>query len=235
MSSEAQQNASRENGKKSQGPVTPEGRAKCSQNATKHSLTSKKLVVGEHERDEYDLLVVSTFDFYKPATHLEKHVVQSIAEFEWRLHKADTWESGLLARERDAYGEVDSLSKISDPVEREVHLDGIIYTSIGKALGNLALQISRVQRTLERRIKQYEVMRAEREAVEIAKRNLAMNSLLGDPKDPSPPHPTVGSVFSPEFLVSRIEFKKTNPTANIAFFDRAWGDPKAKVPTQNLQ
>ncbi len=235
MSSEAQQNASRENGKKSQGPVTDEGRAKCSQNSVKHSLTSKKLVIGEHERDEYDLLVASTFDFYKPATHLEKHVVQSIAEFEWRLHKGDTWESGLIARERNAYHDCASLSEITDPFERDIHLDGIIYTSIGKALGNLALQISRVQRTLERRIKQYEAMRAEREAVEIAKRNLAMNSLLGDPKDPSPPHPTVGSVFSPEFLVSRIEFKKMNPTANIAFFDRAWGDPKAKVPTQNLQ
>ena len=81
--SEAQINASRENGAKSQGPVTAEGKAASSQNATKHSLTSKTLIVAPEEQEAYDALVAANFAFYKPATILERHVILAIAEIEW--------------------------------------------------------------------------------------------------------------------------------------------------------
>jgi len=56
-----------------------------------------------------------------------------------------------------------------------------------------------------------------------------MNSLIGDPEDMSPPHPSVGVVFSIEFLVARLEFKRAMPNADVAAFDRAWRDKKAKT------
>jgi hypothetical protein len=226
--SESQINASRENGAKSQGPVTAEGRATCSQNATKHSLTSKTLIVAPEEREAYDNLVAANFAFYKPSNLLEWHVIQHIAELEWKLQKADIYESGILASSR--FSSRDDLQDVTDANERYQMIETLIYQSNAKTLQNLTLQVSRIQRTLERRIKQYEAMRAEREAVEIAAKNLAMNSLVGDKNDTSPVHPTVGSVFSYEFLISRLEYKTVHPKGNIVHFDRAWGDPKAKVP-----
>jgi len=228
MSSEAQQNASRENGAKSQGPVTAEGKAACSHNATTHSLTSKTLIVAPEEQEAYDNLVAANFAFYKPATILERHVIQAIAEIEWKLHKADIFESGILASGRISNAQ--DLLDIEPPEKRFLVIEGLIYQTNAKTLQNLALQVSRTQRNLERRIKQYETMRAEREAVEIAAKNMAMKSLTGDKNDTSPAHPTAGSVFSYEFLISRLEYIKFHPKGNIVFFDRAWGDPKAKVP-----
>ena len=226
--SEAQINASRENGAKSQGPVTAEGKAASSQNATKHSLTSKTLIVAPEEQEAYDALVAANFAFYKPSTILEQHVIQAIAEIEWKLHKADIFESGILAS-----GHMSNAQDLQDVEPREKRfliIQGLIYQTYAKTLQNLTLQMSRTQRNLERRIKQYETMRAEREAVEIAAKNMAMTSLTGDKNDTSPVHPTVGSVFSYEFLISRLEYIKFHPKGNIVFFDRAWGDPKAKVP-----
>ena len=89
--------------------------------------------------------------------------------------------------------------------------------------------IPRIRPHVERRIKRYEAMHAEREAMEIAARNMAMNRLTGDKTDTSPPHPTVGSDFSYEFLISRLEYQTFHPKGNIVFFDRAWDDPMAKV------
>jgi hypothetical protein len=226
--SESQSNASRINGAQSQGPVTAEGKATCSQNATKHSLTSKTLIVAPEEREAYDNLIAANFAFYKPSNLLERHVIQSIAELEWKLQKADIYESGIFASGRAS--SLHDLEDVADANERYQMIESLIYQSNAKTLQNLTLQVSRTQRNLERRIKQYETMRAEREAVEIAAKNLAMNSLVGDKNDTSPVHPTVGSVFSYEFLISRLEYKTVHPKGNIVHFDRAWGDPKAKVP-----
>ena len=76
----------------------------------------------------------------------------------------------------------------------------------------------------------FENLRAEREMLETSDINMAMSSLLGDPEDQSPPHPFVGSVFSFEFLVSRLEFKRYHPNGDVTVFDRAWRDKKAKTP-----
>ena len=160
MSSEAQQNASRENGKNSQGPVTPEGKAASSQNAVTHALTCKTLIVAPEEQEAYDNLVAANFAFYKPANTLERHVIQAIAEIEWKLHKADIFESGILAS-----GHMSNAQDLQDVEPREKRfliIQGLIYQTYAKTLQNLTLQMSRTQRNLERRIKQYETMRAER-------------------------------------------------------------------------
>jgi hypothetical protein len=83
---------------------------------------------------------------------------------------------------------------------------------------------------MEKRITQFEKMRAEREIVEVAERDQAMYSMVGDPKDTSPMDPKIGLVFSAEFMLSRLEFHQASPTADIAIFDRTWRDKKAKIP-----
>ena len=228
MSSELQQEASRINGAKSHGALSPETQAICSKNSLKHGLTAKTLSLNEEEREDYTNLVKITFNHYRPISPMEKHVIQCVADLEWKIIKADIYESGILANGRMSNRE--DLKDVEPPEHRYLIIEGLIYQTYAKVLQNLTLQRSRIQRDLERRIKQFEAMRAEREVVEVAQRNIAVASLMGKADDKSPIHPSVGSVFSVDYLLARVEFEKSiekrdkkNLDLKLAIFDRTWG------------
>jgi len=68
-------------------------------------------------------------------------------------------------------------------------------------------------------------MRAEREVVEVAQRNIAVASMKTDD-----PHPSIGSVFSKDYLLARLQFEESvrkentkNIDLKLAIFDRTWG------------
>jgi len=228
MSSELQQDASRSNGAKSHGALSPETQAICAKNSLKHGLTAKTLSLTEEEREDYTNLVNITFNHYRPISSMEKHVIQSVADLEWKIVKADIYEAGILANGHMSNRE--DLKDVEPPEHRFLLIEGLIYQTYAKVLQNLTLQRSRIQRDLERRIKQFEAMRAEREVVEVAQRNIAVASLMGKPDDKSPVHPSVGSVFSVDYLLARVEFEKSiekrdkkNLDLKLAIFDRTWG------------
>ncbi len=222
MSSEAQQDASRINGAKSHGALSPETQAICSKNSLKHGLTAKILTFTEEEREEYENLLKITFNHYRPISQMERHVIQSVVDLEWKLYKADIFESGILAQGRMSNRE--DLKDV-EPPERYLLIEGLIYQTYAKVLQNLTLQRSRTQRDLEKRIKHFEAMRAEREVVEVAQRNMAVASMKT-----ADPHPSVGSVFSKDYLLARMQFEKSvgepdkkKLELKLAIFDRTWG------------
>ena len=227
MRSESQINASRENGKLSRGPITQAGRDVCKRNAIKHALTGATVLLPTDDLEAFDKFSASIEAQYQPKNDPERRVVQAIADAEWRLLRISKLESGYYA-----YGRIqqaDSLTEIEDPAIRAIIVESLTNHEYSASIANLGLQQTRLERTLERRIKQFEAMRAEREVLEVAAANTAMHSITGDPEDTSPPHPTVGSVFSFEFLIARLEFYYAHPKANIAIFDRTWRDKKAKT------
>ena len=222
MSSELQQEASRINGAKSHGALSPETQAICSKNSLKHGLTAKTISLTEEEREDYTNLVNITFNHYRPISSMEKHVIQCVADLEWKIVKADIYEAGILANGRMSNRE--DLKDV-DAAERFILIEGLIYQTYAKVLQNLTLQRSRTQRDLERRIKQFEAMRAEREVVEVAQRNMAVASMKTDD-----PHPSIGSVFSKDYLLARLQFEESvrkentkNIDLKLAIFDRNWG------------
>jgi hypothetical protein len=99
MASQSKSDAARENGKKSRGPKTPEGKKSSSQNALKHGLTADSHVLpGESEEDFLELLQ-SHEDTYRPANAVEKDLVQTMAMARWRLRRMATLETSLLENE----------------------------------------------------------------------------------------------------------------------------------------
>ena len=229
MRSEEQNNASRENGAKSQGPVTPEGKERVSQNARKHGLTSPLTLVAEEDSQTYDYLLAAIFQHYNPKGPVESQVIQAVADFEWKLNKANVYEAGIMANGRRENEHMLWEENDPKPEFRFVIIEGVVQQTYSKALTNLSMQVSRAQRDMLKRIAQFEKMRAEREIVEVTQRNMAMDSMLGDPADTSPAHPSVGSVFSYAYLTARLKFKEAAGPEHLAVFDRTWRSKSAPI------
>jgi hypothetical protein len=98
----ARAEASRKNGAKSKGPVTPEGKARASRNALKHGLRAEHFVVVEGESPEafaaFEAALVADL---APAGALQTLLAGRIARAAWRLERAERIEVELFAREMD--------------------------------------------------------------------------------------------------------------------------------------
>jgi hypothetical protein len=88
MATKAQLRANRLNAKKSTGPKTTEGKKVSSQNAIRHGLTSRQVVLSLENRVEYDQLLEDLTQNYKPGNLQEELQVTKIAESWWRYRRA---------------------------------------------------------------------------------------------------------------------------------------------------
>ena len=225
MASEAQILANRRNAQLSRGPVTPAGKEAVSRNALKFALTGKTVLLPEDDIAEYQKFVAIIFERFHPETEPEKLVIQTIADTEWRLRRIPMIESGIfcLGRMENEH----TFDHIEPCPEKNVIIDSAIYHTYQLTLANLTLQQSRLQRQLERRTAEFKELRKERELIQTAYNNMVMASIMGSGARPLA---AVGTEFSYEFLKARVEFVHYAPGADVAVFDRAWRDKKAKTP-----
>src|SRR6204780_5263109 len=84
MSTERQQNASRINGSKSHGPVTPEGKLASSRNAVTHGMLSGTIVLEGESKDRFRALVAALHEELQPRTPIETSLVENMAVARWR-------------------------------------------------------------------------------------------------------------------------------------------------------
>ena len=94
--SEARSAASRENGQKSHGPVTPEGKAKSRFNAVKCNLTGNHVLVTAEDAPRYYTHITDYQTQFQPIGPEECALVQSIADLRWRLNKIPGLEQSIL-------------------------------------------------------------------------------------------------------------------------------------------
>jgi len=98
--SEKQLIANRENGKKSNGPVTEEGKAVSCRNATKHGLYAKDIVIDapglKEDPEEYENIVVALFNEFCPVGEFQEQLVFKIANCLWRSRRVIRAETAHL-------------------------------------------------------------------------------------------------------------------------------------------
>ena len=100
--SPARAEASRRNGARSSGPVTPEGRARSSRNALRHGLCAEKHVVVDGESAQaFAAFEAALIDDLAPQGALQTLLAGRIARAAWRLERAERIEAELFAREMD--------------------------------------------------------------------------------------------------------------------------------------
>lgn len=86
----------RENGRKSKGAVTPEGKLRAATASLVHGLTSKSVVLANECPHKYELLRQRFFDEWQPSGMTEEGYVAQMANAYWRLCRIWAIETGLL-------------------------------------------------------------------------------------------------------------------------------------------
>ena len=87
MATAAQINANQLNAQHSTGPTTPEGKARVSQNATRHGLTAKHLVVREDEREELAAFHTELETELDPQGAVERATFHELLHAAWSLRR----------------------------------------------------------------------------------------------------------------------------------------------------
>ena len=100
MSTEKQIAANRANAQKSTGPTTEAGKAASSQNAAKHNLTSKYLIIIPGQEDAFAQLESGLRDKLKPAGPLEEVIYKRIVECAWNMERCRMAELEVLQESR---------------------------------------------------------------------------------------------------------------------------------------
>jgi len=84
MSSERRILASRANGAKSRGPITPEGKLASSRNSLRHGILSKTIVLEDESSETFVDLLASYQQEHQPQTPTEEALIENMAVARWR-------------------------------------------------------------------------------------------------------------------------------------------------------
>jgi hypothetical protein len=115
--SEKQSAASRANGAKSKGPVSPEGRARSAQNSLRHGLSSAVVVLPHEDRAQFEQLRDTYMDDFQPANQSQHDLVETMAAARWRLNRlqeveAKLFEKEMVLRDDDMEKELSNMNEV---------------------------------------------------------------------------------------------------------------------------
>src|SRR5579885_814687 len=87
----------RENGAKSHGPATPEGRERSSQNAVQHSLSATRFVCrNPEEQKQFDETNLAYTNLWQPVNVVEQDLVEEMAMAKCQERKCAAIETAIL-------------------------------------------------------------------------------------------------------------------------------------------
>jgi hypothetical protein len=92
--------ANRANAARSTGPRTPEGKARSSQNAVRHGLTSQASLLNGESQEELDELARGMEADLRPRGAAEREIVARIVSLTWRLRRVARVEEAMWASEQ---------------------------------------------------------------------------------------------------------------------------------------
>src|ERR1700716_2552558 len=93
--------AAQNNGAKSRGPVTPEGRATSARNAIRHNMCSKALVLTMEDEASFAEHQKNYFDQFQPEGEIEFGLVTDMVVAKWRQWRIWTLETALYDVQMD--------------------------------------------------------------------------------------------------------------------------------------
>ena len=115
MSSESRIQASRANGRLSKGPVSSAGKRRSSQNAVRHGLLARCLVLDSESAEAFESFLASHIERLQPIDDLEFGIVEEMAAAMWRLRRAWAFETRTIETSApDPDSAADSIGRIAE-------------------------------------------------------------------------------------------------------------------------
>src|ERR1700678_4509405 len=99
MSSLRRVQSSKATGALSKGPSTPAGKRNSSQNAIRHGLCAKCIVVEGESRENFLTLMQQHVDRFRPAGEVEFGMIEEMCASYWRQRRAWSLETALLEKQ----------------------------------------------------------------------------------------------------------------------------------------
>ena len=231
MATESQVAANRANAQLSTGPTSSEGKLKSSHNALKTGLTGRTVVLPTDDVAAYQKLVAVMREKYAPVDDYESHLVQTIADTEWRLLRVPTIEAGYYALGRHELAA--ECTHESDPQVRAAMLEALIARTYKKDFNNLALQERRLRHQLAALVAELTQLQDDRDAVLFERRN----QLMEDKFKPVPASTAeeFGFEFTRDFLRLRRDAQFLGGQEVMKQLDRSWKAQELKKQTQGVK
>ena len=182
MSTERQQRASRANGSKSRGPVTPAGKLASSRNAITHGMLCGTIVLNGESADRFLGLLAALFEEFEPQTPFEESLIENMAAARWRQMRIWGMEKAGMEHEMHRQSRMSNSTGL-DPSEYAATLAASAFRTLSDDSRSLEL-INRYESRFDR---QY--YRAHRRFVETRDRRT--------PPSPQPPQPAPVPVCPP--------------------------------------
>jgi len=130
MTTKKQIEANKQNALVSTGPLTAEGKALVSQNAVKHGIFAKDLIIttgdGKEDAQEYKELLDGLILSLSPSGQMECLLVEKIAVDYWRLRRVLRFETGSIRKQLDTaindyYGKTDYFGNKEHKTNKEIN------------------------------------------------------------------------------------------------------------------
>lgn len=96
MASEAQIEANRRNGAKSNGPKTEKGKAVMAQSSLRHGLRARKILCFDEKQGDFESFYAANKDALDPQDAVEEQLVERIVLCAWRLRRAARVEAEMI-------------------------------------------------------------------------------------------------------------------------------------------
>jgi hypothetical protein len=124
----------------STGPTTPEGKARSSQNARKHGLTSAQFVIAAEDREEFEEFQAELQVEICPQGPLQQILFDQLVAAAWNLHRIRIMEAEITAQAA-SYADILNNPDLTAKLDRLARHNTRIERSFHRALGELkALQ-----------------------------------------------------------------------------------------------
>jgi len=175
--SEAQIEANRRNARHSSGPKSTNGKHRSSQNAMRHGLTGRVVVLPHEDMEVFKAFSKEIVESLNADSPMERQCAQAIADAQWRLNRARTFEDGMIAM---GHFEAEGNFTADGPEIHAALTAAKVFRDRSKDFVNLALYEQRIGKAQKEAFRQLYDLQDRRKAAS------AMQPTLEEPKPIAP-------------------------------------------------
>jgi hypothetical protein len=122
--------ASRANGARSNGPSTPLGKQRSSQNALRHGLLARCVVLENESRESFETLLGQHLDRFQPADGVEFGMIEEMVSSYWRMRRAWALETRMFENQIAAQPDAPSTA---DPASAELDRMATAFSNLAES------------------------------------------------------------------------------------------------------